>query len=253
MSLLVAIVFVLLSPGPTVELKYKSEKDVTLRDESTRVIKLRGFSGARIVKHHLERVRVFDRTVVELDSEGRSIRERITVVKSVRRVVESPTEKAHEKNTASHGLSFVWKKRGKSWRLYDESGDVTKKFPTLVESLSNWRSARLPKDSVAVGDSWKVTAADFLRSASQAVPEGVTGECTFTLRALEGGIANIAFAFTSTWKDGSREITGTQEGTWLFDVRAGRDREFKMKGMLIVNKGKAGDGNLEMTRTVTRR
>ena len=240
MALCAVMLLVLAAPDSAVDLKYKTTPGVTFRDATIKTSKLRLFSGTRIVKYHVVIERVVDRTVLD------GGRERIFVAKFVKRTIESPTEKAGEKPVPGHGMTFIWK----DGKLYDGEGDVTKKFTSLVESLKTPRDVRLPGKPVAVGDSWKVGAADFMRASGQKVGKGVEGETVFTLQAVENGVARIAFEGKRTQKERGRTISGSDRGVWLFDVRQGRDREFKMDGKIVVGQ-RGGDGTLKMTRTVT--
>jgi hypothetical protein len=249
--MLASALVLLLVTAPQVELVYRFEKDATYLDESKAVTQFRLFSGTKIVKYHIEVERVLERTILELDDRGQPVRERVVVKKFLKRTVAAPDADPGETPTASQGKTFVWKKGRRGWALWGEKGDVGAQHEALVEVLSNWRSSRLPGRPVAPGDTWEIAAAEILRSAGQRVQGSVEGSGTFRLESVDDGLARVSFRFESKQEVDGRAVEGKNEGTWLFDLAAGVDRSLAMKGTVLIDGGKGGDGSIEMTRTVT--
>lgn len=241
-----------LAPEQTYELAYRHRKGVAYRDAAIKSIQLTLFSGARLVKFDAETQYDIERTVIEADSEGPEV-ERIVVKKFVHIVRAAPDGKEGTKPYKSHGKTFVWRREKKAWALYDEEGDVTKKYPHLVVLLQDWRAARLPKKPVAVGDTWEVSAKTFLETVGQQVPPQVAGKATFKLAAVENGVAKIEIVFKSSWRNQGSVLGGTQKGVWLFDLKKGYDIEVRMEGSIEVDNGKGGYGKFRSHRAVTYR
>jgi len=243
---------VLLAPEQTYELKYRHEKGVTYRDAAIKSIQLTLFAHARLVKFDVETQYDIERTVIEADREGPEV-ERIVVRKFVQIVRAAPEQKEGTKQFKSHGKTFVWRREKKKWSLFDGEGDVTKKYPNLVVLLRDWRSARLPKKPVAVGDTWEVSARTFLETVGQQVPPQVAGKATFRLAAVKDGVAKITIEYKSSWRDKKSVLGGTQNGTWHFDLKRGYDIEVQMEGGIEVDNGKGGYGKFKSHRAVTYR
>ncbi|MHC4971031.1 MAG: hypothetical protein ACYTG3_01735 [Planctomycetota bacterium] len=252
---------VFLAPEQTYELEYRHEKGVTYRDAAIKSIRLTLFAGGQLIKFDAETQYDIERTVIEADSEGPEV-ERIVVRKFVQIVRASPEGgKEGTKAFKSQGKTFVWrrdkdKSKGKDkkterWGLFDGEGDVTRKYPNLVVLLQDWRAARLPKKPVAVGDSWEVSAKTFLETVGQSVPPQVQGKATFKLKSVLNGVAKIEIEFKSSWRDKKNVLGGTQKGTWVFDVKRGRDIEVQMEGGIEVDNGKGGYGKFRSHRAVT--
>jgi hypothetical protein len=179
------------------------------------------------------------------------VHERVEVKRMVITVKEAPDQEPGSKTGTPHGKTFVWKKLRRRWGLFDAKGEVTDDYPALVKRLKNWREARLPSRAVAVGDSWEVSAATFLETVNQPIPKGVAGRAIFKLNEVKDGVASIGFLFRMTYRDGDHLFTGTQKGTWRFDIARGRDLDLEMTGQLDVDEGKSGDGRFKMKRAVT--
>jgi len=241
---------VLLAPEQSYELKYRHEKGVTYRDAAIKAIRLTLFVDGRLVKFDVETQYDIERTVIEADREGPEV-ERVVVRKFVQIVRQSPDAKEGTKAFKSQGKTFVWRREKKTWGLYDNEGDVTKKYANLVVLLRNWRAARLPKTPVAVGHTWEVSAKTFLETVGQEVPPQVAGKATFRLVAVKDGVAKIAIEFKSSWRHQKNVLGGTQTGTWLFDLKRGRDVEVTMEGGIEVDNGKGGYGKFRSHRAVT--
>jgi hypothetical protein len=248
----VLCVLLFLAPEQTYELGYRHAKGTTYRDAAIKSIRLTLFSGARLLKFDVETQYDIERTVLEADRDGPEV-ERIVVKKFVQIVHASPEAKEGTKNFKSHGKTFVWRREKKRWALYDGEGEVTKEYPNLVVLLQDWRAARLPKKPVAVGDTWEVSAKTFLETVGQQVPPQVTGKATFRLAAVENGVARIEIVFKSSWRNRGSVLGGTQKGTWLFDLKRGRDVEVRMDGSIEVDNGKGGYGKFRSHRAVTYR
>ena len=104
---------------------------------------------------------------------------------------------------------------------------------------------------VSVGSKWHVSAEKFLRAASQPVPEGVQGKARFVVTSLKDGVARIEFVFEQSYRHQDHDWVGQIQGTWLFDVRRGRDLSLEMKGRVEADKGEFGMGGFKKTRRVT--
>jgi len=247
-----ALLLLLAPDRPAYEIRYRFEKGMVCEDRSVSRARLRLFAGANAMVFDQSPERVLRRTVLEVDGEGRLVAERVEVEKFLFHLKESPDQPAGTKPFKSHGKTFVWRSDGGTWRLLEGDEDVTKSYPRLVEVLRNWGDARLPKRRVAVGDTWEVGAAEFLKNVGQPVPEGIEGRCVFTLESVDGdGVARITFRFKRLHRDKAATFTGDQKGVWLFDVRRGRNLEFSMEGTLIVEGKRRGDGKVSMKRTLT--
>ena len=243
---------VLLAPEQTYELRYRHERGVTYRDAAIKSIQLTLFSAGRLIKFDVETQYDIERTVIEADSEGPEV-ERIVVRKFVQIVRASPEGEEGTKPFKSNGKTFVWRREKKTWSLYDGEGEVTKKYPNLVVLLQDWRAARLPRKPVAVGDTWEVSAKTFLETVGQQVPPEIAGKATFRLAAAKDGVARIAIEFKSSWRNKKSVLGGTQKGTWVFDLKRGRDIEVTMEGGIEVDNGKGGYGKFRSHRAVTYR
>jgi len=244
---------VLLAPEQSYELKYRHEKGATYRDAAIKSIQLTLFANGRLIKYDVETQYDIERTVIEADREGPEV-ERIVVRKFVQIVRKSPEgKKEGTKAFKSQGKTFVWRREKKTWGLYDNEGEVTKKYPNLVVLLRDWRAARLPKTAVAVGHTWEVSAKTFLETVGQQVPPEIAGKATFLLVAVKDGVAKIAIEFKSSWRHQKSVLGGTQKGTWLFDLKRGRDIEVTMEGGIEVDNGKGGYGKFRSHRAVTYR
>ncbi|MHC4548007.1 MAG: hypothetical protein ACYTEZ_04450 [Planctomycetota bacterium] len=251
MALLAVLLLLLLAPEETYELKYRFEKETTRRDVSEKSIKLSLFAEGKIVKFDLETHHEIERTVLEVDREGRPTIERVQVKKFTQVVNQSPEGKEGTKTFASHGKTFVWRKEKEAWNLYDAQGEVTKRYPNLVVLLRNWRDARLPPGPVKLGDTWEVAAKTFLETVGQQVPPQVEGKAVFRLEEVKEDVARIAIEFKSSWRNAGHLLAGLQQGTWLFDLKHGRDVEVRMEGNVEVDNGKGGWGKFRLRRVVT--
>ncbi|MHC4819875.1 MAG: hypothetical protein ACYTF8_17665 [Planctomycetota bacterium] len=83
------------------------------------------------------------------------------------------------------------------------------------------------------------------------MPPQVEGKATFRLASVQNGVAKIAIEFKSSWRDKKNVLGGTQKGTWVFDLKRGRDIEVTMEGGIEVNNGKGGYGKFRSHRAVT--
>jgi len=232
------LLLLLLAPDGTHELKYRFEKGMTSEDDTTREFKLELIAGEKLVVNHLSTTQVIVREVREVGRDGRPSIERVSVKKFGREIHAAGDRKAGTETMPSEGKTFVWRKG----KLYVESGEVTKKFPTLVSRLQNWRDARLPGKAVKAGESWEVSAKTFLETVGQAAPESVKGKAVFTLEAVKDGIAKIPFRFEGSYKDGESTLSFAQEGVWRFDVKNGRDVELTMSAKIKVTGPNQGAG-----------
>lgn len=249
-----ALLLVLLAPEPAHTLEYRFEKGMAYDDVSSRHFTLELIAGEKLVRFETEVHQEMRRTVVAVDGDGLPLIERIEVKRFVKVTKDAPNDSdLGEKAYPSQGKTFVWRKKDgdEGWGLYGRKGEVTKKYPFLVERLANWRDARLPGKPVAVGATWEVSAQRFLQTVGQRAPEGVKGKAVFTLEGVADGVASIAFDFGQEHKDGERVLTGSQKGKWRFDVANGRDLALEMEGKVRIDNGRGGVGTFRMQRTLS--
>jgi len=249
-----AIVPLLLAPQDTYEPKYRFKQEMTYKDTNKSDVKLRLFTSEYNVKQHVVTEQVIQRTILETGDDGRPTVERVEVLKWTNNFLEWPDREPGEQASPVQGRTFVWRtKPDGKWALYDGDGDVTEKFPDLVQRLRNWRDARMPKEPVAVGATWDVDAKTFLETADMLVPEGVEGRAVFKLEKVEEGVATISFQLKMSYRMGSSNITGEQKGTWRFDIKKGRDLAFASEGTIEFDSGRTGFGTARLERTIAYR
>jgi len=249
-----ALLLLFASESKTWEFKYRFPKGLVYEEASSRELAMETYADARTFRFKMRSDAKLRRSIVAVDENQRPTIERVEVLSLTNTVVEDPEKKPGTKADPAQGQTFVWRRLKERWGLFDQDdSEVTRKYPRLVEKLKNWRDTRLPREKVAVGGQWEVSALTFLETSGHAVPEGVDGVALFTLDAVEKGIASISFEvlFTQT-------VTGTYQscrytGTWRFDIEKGRDLSFDMSGELKIDQGRSGKADLAMKRSVTYR
>ena len=237
---------VLLAPEP-VTLRYRFEKGLVYRESIQRSAELDLLAGGKKVRSHTTSDWRLKRTVISVDREGRVTRERIEVLNATRNFIASPDKPEGVKQDPFHGRRFVWR----DGALHDDSGNVSSKYPRLVQHLGNWRDARLPGKPVAPGATWEVTAKKFLEAVGQTPPKDVAGRARFRLASVEGGVARIEIDFSMTYKSGPSTLGANQTGVWLFDVAKGRDLSLELSGKVEIDNGRGGSGKIATVRKLT--
>ena len=245
-------------PKPTVAvpagaylLQYRFPEGLVYDETTVRDFYLELVGEGKRVVYQIGSDESFRRTIIESSGNGPPEVERVQVVKMVRSVRQSATEEANEKVDAAQGRSFVWRKRGEDWSLYDSAGDASARFPRLADRMRNWRDARLPPKPVRPGETWEVTAKTFLETAGQPLPPELQGSARFELEEVTDGIARISFTFGYRWASGPPtdvEMSADGDGVWLFDVENGRELELEMKSTILA--GDTGKGRASQKRTV---
>lgn len=256
-GILIAALF-LAAPG-TVKLAYRFPKGLVYTETTKRSILLQTVVHGPTVgtlkgKSDASSVQSLRRTILEADDDGRPIAERVEVLQFVRTVRASPSGSESEgvHVDPAQGRTFVWRKKGSQFHLYDEKGDVTDAYPRLVEQLRPWRDARLPKKPVAVGDEWNISAATFLETSGAHLPPGeIDGTASFHVDSLKDGVADITFHFDATVNGSSVTQTWKQKGTWRFDYKRGRDLELKATVDISMKGATKATGTGKIERTVT--
>jgi hypothetical protein len=251
MRCLPLVFVVLLAPGKTVELRYRFEKGMVYTETQERdwVMEMPAEMGG--TKWKLQFAVTLRRTVLEADENSRPRSERVEVKRFRRIVSEAPDEPVGTYPFSCEGKTFVWRRLGERWGLFDAKGDVTARYPKLVEQLKSLRDARLPGKPVAPGATWSVTAQRFLETAGLPVPTGVQGKALFKLESVKDGVASIPFHFRFTYEKSNEPHEISARGTWRFDPVRGRDVTSEMEGMLKLDGGKKGEGRIKIRRAVT--
>lgn len=223
-------------------------------EESTfRSVKFEHWGEEHRLVWEIESQEVLRRTILEVDGTDHPKVERVEVLQFTRTIKEHPEEEAGSAEGVPKGSTFVWRRLEDRWGLFDGNGEVTGRFPSLVERLKNWRDARLPKEPVAVGGTWEVPAKTFLETVGSPPPEGVDGLGVFKLERVEGSVATIAFDIRYSYTSHGELQAAAQKGTWRFDVAKGRDLELESEGTVQSNNGRSGKGTFRTHRKVTYR
>ncbi|MFQ5843467.1 MAG: hypothetical protein ACE5JG_00595 [Planctomycetota bacterium] len=231
------LVLLLLASAPELhELRYRFPKGLVYEETTTRTLLLEGEEKGAPAVWKMSAEETFRRTIVEADGTRHPSIERVEVLKMVRTVEESPTEEKGRKVDPAQGRTFLWRRRPERWKLYDGKGEVTKRYPRLVERLSNWRDARLPKIPVRVGATWEVSARIFLETLGQPPPPRLDGLARFKLEEVREGTARISFDVVYRWRQGETDMSAEGKGIWRFDVRRGRDLELEVSVAVAAGK-----------------
>lgn len=243
----------LLAPGEAHAFAYRFEKDMVYEDSTVRSMKFEHRGDEHRLVWDVESDEVLRRTILEVDETDHPRVERIEVLKFIHTIKEHPEEEAGAKEGVPAGSRFVWRRLKDRWGLFDGEGEVTDRFPSLVERLKNWRDARLPKEPVEVGGTWEVPAKTFLETVGSPAPNDVQGLAVFRLQRVEGSVATITFDAAFTYNSGGEVQNVSQKGTWLFDVTKGRDLDLESEGTIKSNNGRTGSGTFRYRRLVTYR
>jgi len=242
-----------LAPESTVEMKLRFEKGMVYEDASTRRVKLRLIEQRRLMKFDVGEDTLFRRTVLAVGDDGLPSEEKIEVLRFKKEIHEQPDREPATSDNPAQGKTFLWKRSGASYALYEGDKDVTKEHEALAERLRSYGTKRVPEKPVAVGATWEVPAAEFLASTGQQVPPGLEGTAVFKLEEVKENVARVSFEMKSSYKDRERDVSGVQKGTWLFDVERGREVSLEAEWTMEFDRMEKGDGSFEMTRTLTYR
>ena len=247
-----AALVLLASPDKkAVELKYRFEKGLSYREVQKRHVEMEIYTKEGTASEKLSFEVDITRTILESDRTKHPMSERVEVHLFRKNILATPSGKTGPKPYACEKKTFVWRRLKERWGLFRDKKEVTERHTQLVEHLKNWRDARLPKDPVSQGDTWQVTAEDFLRTAGLAVPDNVTGMALYTLKKIDDGIARISFHIRFRYLAQGHEAVVDQNGEWSFDVGKGRDLDSSLEGVIQLNDGKTGKGKVAITRKVT--
>lgn len=257
----VTLAFVLLFFAPqndstekvkTYQLAYRFEKGDEYLETTTRHFLMELIEGKSLSVTEVTATEALRRVVLET-KKRRPVIERIIVEKFSKDVKKSPLQKEIRKTEdKAVGRKYVWRRVGdKRWGLFTEQADVTAQNGPVVARLKNWRDNRLPKKSVIVGETWSVSASEYLTTLGQNVPKGTTGNMEFTLKAMDkNGIATIAIAGVWSYLEPGTRVVVTQAGTWTFDVKNGRDLKMESSAKIDMSGAQDGKARLKMTRVV---
>jgi len=242
----------LFAPEKTYKIEYRFRKGDEYLDSTTRLFKMELIQGKSLVSFHIESTETMKRQIQEV-KDGRPDIERVTIKDFTREVKKSPVQKevGAVKNKAI-GAIFIWRRVGERWGLFGQRSELTERHPDIVNRLKNWRDARLPKKPVKIGDTWKVSAKDFLEASGQPVPPNTAGDIEFKLAAVDkDGVGKIEFRGMWMYRTQDSKFVVEQTGTWMFDTVRGRDLSLTSTGNLDISGGQEGKGALEMKRVVT--
>lgn len=245
----------LLAPEGTVELKLRFEKGMVYEDASTSRVKLRLTEQKKLVRFDVEADILIRRTVLEVGTDGLPSAEKVEVVRFAKKVHEAPDREAATESNPAEGKTFLWRRREKEdgYALFADDAEVTAEHPRLAERLLSWRAKRMPEKPVAIGATWEVAASEFLAATGQPVPPDLQGVAVFKLEEVKENVARISFEVKSSCREGGRDLTGVQRGTWLFDIARGREISLEAAGSMEFDRLERGDGSFKMTRTLTYR
>ncbi len=233
-----------------ITLRYRFQKGLVYEDRTERAFYMKAVDAesGKTAIWDLTSEEVLRRTVIAVDETEHPTMERVEVLKFSRTITAMPNRRPGVVPDPAAGKTFLWRLTKKGWRLYNKSErDVTDAYTRLVARLKNWRDARLPEKPIAVGGTWSVPYATFLRTSGSAVPDGVKGLVRFKLESVKDGRAKITFSIVG-------EETGnkhTFHGIWMFDSKNGRDLSLENTGKIESADGKTGKGNARSKRTIT--
>jgi hypothetical protein len=244
----------LLAPEPTFDLKLRFEKGMAWEETSSRRVTLKLISDNHVLRFDQEDECVMRRTVVEVGEDGAPARVTVEVVKSVKKVNESPDDKTGATERPSQGKTFSWR-RGKdgTFRLYEGEKDVTDAHPDVAQRLTSRSALRLPPGPVAVGGTWEVPARAFEESEGRAAPEGLDGKAVFRLEEVKDGVARVTFELKLSYPERGRIVTNAAKGVWLIDVENGRELKLEGEGKLEIDDARGGFGTQRTSRALTYR
>ncbi len=239
----------LLAPEGAVELKLRFEKGMVYEEASKRQITFRAIHKGHMTRYDSEDEVVVRRTILAVGEDGLPTEESVEVVKSVVTIREAPDDKTGTTVRPSQGKTFAWRKG----RLYEAGKDVSEEHKAIVQRLKSLGSVRLPKGPVAPGATWEVPARDFEASEGREVPEGVEGKAVFKLEEVNDGVARISFEIRLAIPQGPRMLKSTGKGTWLFDLRSGRELKLEGEAKIDIDDAEGGFGTQRTFRELTYR
>lgn len=253
MSAAILLLFLIGAPGDSdglVTLRYRFQKGLVYEDRTERSFYSKGTeSDGKVRLWDMSSEETLRRTIVQVDETAHPTMERVEVLKFERTIRAMPNRRPGVIVDPAAGKTFLWRITKKGWRLYNKSErDVTEIYTRLVARLKNWRDARLPEKPIAVGGTWSVSYATFLRTSGSKVPDGVKGLARFKLESVQDGLGKIAFTIVGE-ESGNKH---TIKGVWMFDVKNGRDISLENTGKVVsADGGKSAKGNVRSKRTVT--
>jgi len=234
----------LLAPDGAVELKLRFERGIVYEEASKRQITLKVINAGRVFRYDKADEVAVRRTVLEVGEDGLPSEESVLVLKSAQTIREAPDDKTGTTARPSQGKTFAWR-RGK---LYEGEKDVSEEHKDIVQRLKSRGAVRLPPGPVAVGATWEVAAKDFEESEGRDAPEGVEGKAVFKLEEVKDGIARISFEIRFAFPKGPQTFKSTGQGTWLFDVKNGRELRLEGDGKLEIDDAEGGFGTQKTLR-----
>ena len=244
----------LLAPDETHDLSLRFEKGMVYEEVSTRRVTLNLLIEGRTLRFDKGDECVIRRAVLEVGDDGQPSCERIEVVKSVSTVYEKPDDKTGATERPAQGKTFEWRRqKDKSYALYEEDEDVTKKHDDVVQRLRSRSAIRLPPGPVAVGATWEVPARAFEESEGRIAPEGIDGKTVFKLEEVKEGIARVAFEIDLSFLDHGQKVRNQAKGVWLIDVARGRELKLEGEGKIEIQDAKGGSGVQKTSRELTYR
>ncbi len=246
---MILALLLLLAPEGAVEMKLRFEKGMAYEEASKRQVRFRAIGEGSFTKNDVADEIVVRRTVVEVGEDGLPTEESVEVLKSVVNVKEASDDKTGVTVRPSQGKTFMWRKG----RLYEGEKDVSEQHKDIAQKLRSRCAVRLPTGPVAVGGAWEVAAKDFEESEGRDAPEGIQGKVVFKLEEVKDGVARISFEIGVAQPQGQRMRRHTGKGTWLFDVKNGRELRLEGDGKLEIDDGKGGFGTLRTLRELTYR
>ncbi len=236
----------------TYKLEYRFRKGDEYTDSTTRLIKLEIIRGKSLAVFDIRSKEVLVRKVEDADK-GKPLIENVVVKEFTRETKKHPEQdQLGEETSGAIGRTFVWRRvNDERWGLFGRRAEETARFKPVVERLKNWRDSRLPKTAVKVGETWKIPIKDFLSTTGQTIPKGAEGNIEFKLEGVDDkGVGKITFGGVWTYSDPGARVIVTQKGSWLFDIKRGRDLEIKATGKIDMTGDQEGKGTLKMERMV---
>jgi len=255
MQIAVALLLLLLAPQDetkTYKLEYRFDKGDKYTDSTKRAYKLEIIQGRSLSVFEMESNEVLVRTIEEAEDHRPTI-ENVWVKDFTTKTIKHPEQdQIGEKKSDAIGRVLVWRRVNKErWGLFGRRAEETTRFRPVVERLKNWRDARLPKEPVKVGGTWKIPIAEYLATVGQGVPKGAEGNIEFKLVSVdENDVAKISIKGVWTYSENGARVVVTQDGEWLFDVKRGRDLKLSATGEIDMSGAAEGKGKLRMERVV---
>ncbi|MEM8883626.1 MAG: hypothetical protein AAGD14_06150 [Planctomycetota bacterium] len=252
MHLLVAVVLLLFPQAEKAHtFAYKFNKDDQYKDTKTSEFVLEFRQGPSVVSFEVDTKEVMRRTVLEV-KKGRPTIERVDVLDFTTNIKKHPEQnKIGEQKEKSVGGRYVWRRIGNvRWGLFSRREEVTIRHRAIVNRLKNWKDKRLPSKPIKVGDTWEVDILDYLALSDQQVPPGSKGTIEYKLKSVDDGIATIVFSGVWSYLEAEARTVVTQQGTWKFDLKRGRDLSIEATADLSMTGAREGAGRFKSKRVV---